>query len=150
MRMFVIENLSAVCFRNAMVRITILTGALSALLLANSAQAASCDTTKAPPVPVVKGLAYPQARQAILSGGWQAVTGHPHNDLSSNETTFRDRGYTELQFCRISADSLCRFKFSAGNVVLWLTTGGEENPALDTQAIVKGAKLTCSDDPDPG
>ncbi len=148
--MFVIENLSALCFRNAMVRITTLISALSAMTLANAAQAASCDTTKGPPVPVVKGLPYAQARQAMLSGGWQPIQGHPHNDLSSNESTFRDRGYAELQFCRITADSVCRFKFSAGNVVLWVTTSGEENPALDSQAVVKAAKLACSDDPDPG
>jgi len=78
------------------------------------------------------------------------VAGHPHNDLSSNEVTFRDRGFTELQFCRLTADSLCRFKYAAGNVALWVTTTGDENPLLDSQAVVKAAKLACVADGDPG
>ncbi len=112
--------------------------------------AAACDLNRAPAVPVVKALPYKQARQAVLAGGWQPVSGHPHNDLSSNEATFRDRGYTELQFCRLSADSLCRFKFSAGAYALWVTTTGDDNPLLDSQAIVKAARLTCASDSDPG
>jgi hypothetical protein len=121
-----------------------------ALIAAQPTRAATCDTSHAPAVPVVKGLPYQQARQAILSGGWQGVAGHPHNDLSSNEVTFRDRGFTELQFCRLTADSLCRFKYSAGAVALWVTTTGDENPLLDSQAVVKAAKLACIADGDPG
>jgi hypothetical protein len=122
----------------------------AAMVVAAAPARAACDTAHAPAVPVVKGLPYQQARQAILAGGWAVVAGHPHNDLSSNEQTFRDRGYTELQFCRLTADSLCRFKFSAGGVVLWITTAGDENPLLDSQATVKAAKLACATDPDPG
>ena len=120
------------------------------LIAALPARAAPCNTGHAPAVPVVKGLPYQQARQAILAGGWQSVAGHPHNDLSSNEVTFRDRGFTELQFCRLTADSLCRFKYSAGDVALWVTTTGDENPLLDSQAVVKAAKLACVADGDPG
>ncbi len=113
--------------------------------------AIACDQAHAPTVPVVKGLPYKEARDAILSSGWQATTGHPHNELSSNESSFRDRGYSELQFCRLTADSPCRFKFTgAGDTALWITTTGDENVALSTQATVKAAKLSCATDPDPG
>jgi len=131
---------------------SILTGlAIAAgVLLCVAAQAAPCDLGKAPTVPLVKGLPYKDARQAILSSGWQPTVGHPHNDFSSNETTFRDRGFGELQFCRITTDSPCRFKFtSPNNVVLWVTTTGDENPTLGSQASVKAAKLACAGDPDP-
>lgn len=116
---------------------------------ASGAARAACDTSKAPAVPVVKGLAYQQARKDILGAGWQAVAGHPHNELSNNEVTFRDKGFGELQFCRLTNDSLCRFKYAAGDVALWVTTTGDENPLLDSQAVVKAARLTCLTDPDP-
>ena len=113
--------------------------------------ALACDQAHAPTVPVVKGLPYKEARNAILSSLWQPTVGHPHNDLSSNESAFRDRGYGELQFCRLTADTPCRFKFTgAGDTALWITTTGDENIALSTQATVKAAKLACTTDPDPG
>jgi hypothetical protein len=115
------------------------------------AAAASCDISHAPAVPVVKNLPYKEARAAILDGGWTPVKGSPHNDLSDNEITFRDRGYAELQFCRLSDDGLCRFAFaSSGGFVLWVTTVGDENPPLDTQAKVKSARIACKGDADPG
>jgi hypothetical protein len=98
---------------------------------------------------VIKGLPYAQARSAILAGGWQPVVGHPHNDMSSNEVSFRDRGFTELQFCRLTDTSPCRFTFSAGNVALWVVTEGDENAMLGTQAIVKSVKLACVGEPEP-
>ena len=113
--------------------------------------AASCDLGHAPAVPVVKTLPYKDARAAILSHGWAPLPGKPHNGLSDNETSFRERGFTELQFCRLSNDSLCRFAFAApGGVTLWLTTTGDENPTLGSQAIVRAAKLACRADGDPG
>jgi hypothetical protein len=133
-----------------MVVVRTLGALLAGGMLCAAARAAPCDLGKAPTVPVVKGLAYKDARQAILSSGWQLTVGHPHNDFSNNETTFRDRGYGELQFCRLTADSPCRFKFtSANNVVLWITTTGDENPTLGSQASVKAAKLACVGEPDP-
>jgi hypothetical protein len=133
-----------------MVRIrTIVLAALAALSVPGAALAAACDTAKAPSVPVVKGLPYEQARTAIMASGWQAVTGHPHNDMSNNEVTFRDRGYTELQFCRMTDDSLCRFEFAAGPVSLWVSTTGDENAMLSTQAVVKVLTLACVGDPEP-
>ena len=122
---------------------------LYACATATTACAASCDTSKAPTVPVVKGLPYVQARTAILASGWQAVTGHPHNDMSSNESTFRDRGYAELQFCRLTDDSPCKFEYSVGTVALWITTTGDENAMLSTQATVKSVKLGCVGEPEP-
>ena len=126
-------------------------GALVAgALLCAAARAAPCDVGKAPAVPVVTGLPYKDARQAILASGWKLTVGHPHNDFSINETTFRDRGFNELQFCRLTNDSPCRFKFtSPQNVVLWITTTGDENPTLGSVASVKAAKLACVGDPDP-
>ena len=125
--------------------------AVSALAaVANPALAANCDLGHAPGVPVVKNLAYKDARAAVLSRGWSPIPGRPHNALSDNETNFRDRGFTELQFCRMSEDSLCRFAFRAGPVTLWLTTTGDENPALGSHATVTAAKLACSEDGDPG
>ena len=115
------------------------------------ARAASCDLAHAPAVPVVKNLPYKAARTAILAAGWLPMPGRPHNGLSDNETSFRDRGFTELQFCRLTEDSLCRFAYRAnGGVTLWLTTTGDENPTLGSQATVKAAKLACAADGDPG
>ncbi len=134
--------------RMARIRIIVL-AALAAYAAPWAAFAAACDTAKAPTVPVVKGLPYAQARTAIMATGWQAVVGHPHNDMSNNEVTFRDRGYTELQFCRLTDDSPCRFEFSAGTVSLWVSTTGDENAMLSTQAVVKAVKLSCVGDPAP-
>jgi hypothetical protein len=125
-----------------------LTGAAVLAGAATPAMAA-CDPGRAPPVPVIKNLPYAQARTAILAAGWQPVPGRAHNDMSSNETTFRERGYTEVQFCRLTDTSPCRFTFSAGNVALWVATEGDENAMLGTQAVVKSAKLACIGDPAP-
>lgn len=145
--MFLLENTPGVCFRPNMARkhtrVALTLAAMGLWQAGASVARAACDTAHAPAVPVVKGLAYAQARQAILGGGWAPVAGHPHNDLSNNEQTFRERGFSELQFCRISADSYCRFQFSAGQVALWVTTLGEENAALDSHAEVKSARLGC-------
>ncbi len=117
----------------------------------NPAQAADCDLGHAPGVPVVKNLAYQDARAAVLAGGWSPIQGRPHSSLSDNENSFRERGFTELQFCRMSEDSLCRFAFSGrGGVTLWLSTTGDENPTLGTHAVVTAAKLACTKDGDPG
>jgi hypothetical protein len=115
----------------------------------SSAAAATCDVAKAPAVPVIKSVPYTQARQTLLAAGWKALEGHPHNDLSSNESAFRDRGFTELQFCRMSADSVCRFAYTEGSFVLWVSTTGDEDAMLQTQAKVKSATLACAGDPDP-
>ena len=124
---------------------------ISLLAAAQPARAASCDLGHAPAVPVVKNLPYKDARAALLSHGWAPLAGKPHNGLSDNETSFRERGFTELQFCRLTGDSLCRFAFAApGGVTLWLTTTGDENPILGSQAIVSSAKLACGADGDPG
>jgi hypothetical protein len=134
-----------------MERIRLAAALAASLIAAGQAAAASCDLSRAPAVPVVKGLPYKDARVAILAGGWTPIQGQPHNDLSDNETNFRDRGYTELQFCRLDTDSSCRFAFSSpAGVTLWITTTGDENAALSTQAIVKAAKLACGKDSDPG
>ncbi len=130
------------------IRIIVL-AAFAAPFFTGAALAAQCDTAKAPTVPVVKGLPYAQARTAILATGWQPVVGHPHNDMSNNEVTFRDRGYTELQFCRLTDDSPCRFEFSSGAISLWVSSLGDENAMLSTQATVKSVKLACLGDPAP-
>jgi hypothetical protein len=114
------------------------------------ARAADCDLTKPPTVPQVAGQSYKQARKSILAAGWKPVQGHPHNDMSANESLFRERGYGELQFCRITADSPCKFRFVSGNYALWVTTAGDENPALAAEAQVKSAVVACSGDRDPG
>jgi hypothetical protein len=148
--MILIETPPAMCCCAGMLAIRTGVALLTVMVLGVAARAAPCDIGKAPTVPVVKGLPYKEARQAILSSGWQTTVGHPHNDFSSNETTFRDRGYGELQFCRLTADSPCRFKFTSANgVALWITTTGDENPTLGSQASVKVAKLACVGEPDP-
>ena len=143
---FSIEIATVPCFHTGMERIRTI---LLCLLVAGPAQAASCDTSKAPTVPVVKGLPYETARTAIMASGWKAVVGHPHNEMSNNEVTFRDRGYAELQFCRLTDDSPCRFEYAAGPVALWVETTGDENAMLSTQAMVKVAKLGCVGDSAP-
>jgi hypothetical protein len=121
------------------------------LFAAAPAMAASCDLGRAPPVPVVKNLPYKQARDLILAGGWLPVPGRPHNTLSDNETSFRERGFIELQFCRMNDESSCRFEYSSpSGAILWITTSGDENPALASVATVKAAKLACAGDADPG
>jgi hypothetical protein len=149
--MIYIETRRLMCFRLAMGSVYASRWLVIGLVLAQPAFAASCDTAKAPPVPVIKGLPYQQAREAVLAAGWKPLAGHPHNDLSSNETTFRDRGWSELQFCRMTADSACRFAFTVpAGFTLWVTSTGEENTLLQNQATVKGATLACAGDPDPG
>ena len=112
--------------------------------------AMACDVGKAPTVPVIKSLPYVEARAALLAGGWHPLPGHPHNDLSANELAFRGDGFTELQFCRLTADSVCRFAFSApGGYVLWVSSTGDENAALQTRATVRSATVACDGDPDP-
>ncbi len=134
-----------------MERIRLAVALAAGLISYGQAAAARCDLSHAPAVPVVKDLPYKEARQAILAAGWTPIQGQPHNDLSDNETTFRDRGFSELQFCRLDTESSCRFAFTGrGGVTLWITTSGDENAALDTQAKVKAAKLACTGDSDPG
>jgi hypothetical protein len=134
-----------------MVRIRIIASSAALALAAGPAIAAGCDLGRAPAVPVIRNLPYKQVRPAILANGWTLVAGRPHNDLSDNETNFRADGYAELQFCRLTADSLCRFEFtSPAGVALWVTTTGDENPALDSRATVKAVKLACTGDRDPG
>jgi hypothetical protein len=134
-----------------MERIRVNIALIASLLAAGPCRGANCDIGHAPPVPVVKNLPYKDARAAVLASGWLPQRGRPHNDLSENEASFRERGFTELQFCRLNADSACRFAFNApAGVTLWLTTSGDENPALGTQATVSDAKLACSKDGDPG
>jgi hypothetical protein len=123
---------------------------IALLRMVSPAIAAGCDLARAPAVPVIRNLPYKQIRAAILASGWAAVPGRPHNDLSDNETNFRADGFAELQFCRLSTDSLCRFEFtSPGGIVLWITTTGDENPTLDSRAVVKAVKLACVGDAGP-
>ena len=134
-----------------MERIRIIAAGFLSLIAVAPSWAASCDLGRAPPVPVIKNLAYTQARGLVLAGGWAPVPGKPHNGLSDNEASFRERGFAELQFCRMSDDSLCRFEFrAASGILLWVTTSGDENPALGSEAVVHAAKLSCADEPDPG
>jgi hypothetical protein len=148
--MFLVDTLPAMCCGALMLSIRTGVALLAGVLMCATARAAPCDLGKAQAVPVIKGLPYKQAREAVLAGGWRPSVGHPHNDFSDNETTFRDRGYGELQFCRIATDSPCRFEFTSANgVALWITTTGDENPTLGSQATVKAAKLACVGDPDP-
>jgi hypothetical protein len=133
-----------------MVRIRIIASSVVLGLVTGPGFAAGCDLGRAPTVPVIRNLPYKQVRPAILASGWTIVAGRPHNELSDNETNFRADGYAELQFCRLTADSLCRFEFtSPAGVVLWITTTGDENAALDSRATVKTAKLACAGDADP-
>ncbi len=120
------------------------------LLLAAPAVAAPCDVTRAPAVPVIRNLPYAQIRATVLASGWSIVRGRPHNELSDNESSFRAAGDDELQFCRLTADSLCRFEFSSpAGVALWITTSGDENPTLGSHAVVKDVKLACIAAGDP-
>ena len=134
-----------------MERIRLAAAGFAALIGVGPAMAATCDLSRAPAVPVVKNLPYKQARDLILAGGWTPVPGKPHNGLSDNESSFRERGFSELQFCRMSDTSPCRFEFSAqSGVTLWITTEGDENTTLGSEATVKAAKLACTADGDPG
>lgn len=121
----------------------ILYGVIS--LPACAAAAPACNPAAAPPVPVIKGLPYDQARKALLAAGWTPGHGSQFTDLAGNQAAFHDRGYTELRSCGLGQGTPCRFIFAAkGDVALTVTTTGDENPLLDTQAVVDGAELGCA------
>ncbi len=108
--------------------------------------APGCDTAGAPAVPVIKGLAYDQARAALLAAGWQPGHGSRFTDMAGNQSVFHDRGYTELVSCDFNTGALCRFVFvGRGGVTLKVVTAGEENPLLDSKAVVSGAEIGCED-----
>ena len=97
-------------------------------------------------MPVIKGLAYDQARAALLAAGWQPGHGSQFTDMAGNQSVFHDRGYTELQSCDFNQGAPCHFLFTAhGNLELKVITTGEENPLLDSKATVSGAELGCSE-----
>ena len=108
--------------------------------------APACDLAGAPSVPVIKGLAYDQARAALLAAGWQPGRGSQFTDIGGNQSVFHERGYTELQSCDISQGAPCHFRFVGhGDVELRVVTTGEENPLLDSRAVVSGAELGCAE-----
>ena len=121
--------------------------ALSICLAAPAAQAApSCNLAAAPEVPVIKGLAYDQARAALLAAGWQPGHGSRFTDMAGNQAVFHDRGYTELVSCDIAQGAPCRFVFTGrGDFQLKVVTTGEENTLLDSKAVVSGAELGCQE-----
>ncbi len=111
-----------------------------------TAHAAACDLASAPSVPVIKGLPYVQARTALLAAGWQLGHGSQFTDMAGNQSVFHDRGYTELQSCDFKQGAPCHFLFVGhGNVELKVVTNGEENPLLDSTAVVNGAEIGCSE-----
>ena len=106
--------------------------------------APACDLANAPSVPVIKGLAYDQARAALLGAGWQPGHGSHITDMTGNQSVFHDRGYTELQSCDFNQGASCHFLFvGRGNVELKVATMGEENALLDSQAMVNGVEIRC-------
>ena len=120
--------------------------ALACLAAQAAGAAPSCDINTAPAVPVIKGLAYDQARAALLAAGWQPGHGSQFTDMAGNQSVFHDRGYTELVSCDFNAGTLCRFAFiGRGGVELKVVTTGEENPLLDSRAVVNGAEIGCGE-----
>ena len=117
----------------------------AAVLASGSARAAStCELSGAPVVPVIKGLAYDQARAALLASGWKPGHVSKFSDLTGNEAVFHDRGYTELVSCAVASGAPCLFRFAgAGGTLLTVTTSGEENDLLDSKAVVVSADLGC-------
>ncbi len=108
--------------------------------------APGCDLEGAPAVPVIKGLSYDQARAALLAAGWQPGHGSQFTDIAGNQSVFHERGYTELQSCDFNQGAPCRFRFvGRGNVELKVVTTGEENPLLDSKAIVSSAEIGCAE-----
>ncbi len=121
-------------------------GMLASLASVHASAAPSCDVDKAPPVPVIKGLAYDEARTALLAAGWQPGHGSQFTDMAGNQSVFHERGYTELLSCDFNQGAPCRFEFlSKGDVKLSVVTAGEENPLLDSKAMVTGAALGCAE-----
>ena len=121
-------------------------GFLCALACAQAHAAPACDLAAAPAVPVIRGLPYDQARAALLQAGWQPGHGSQFTSLSGNQSTFHDRGYTELVSCDFTQGAPCHFVFAAhGGVVLKVGTTGEENPLLDSKAVVSGAEIACGE-----
>ncbi len=115
-----------------------------ALLLPPAASALACDMAAAPDVPVIKGLDYDHARAMLLAAGWQPGHGSQFADMSGNQGVFHDRGYSELVACSFDQSAACHFNFNGrGATLLKVTTSGEENPLLDTKAVVRAADLGC-------
>ncbi len=130
------------CFVAIMIRRVIATFML--IGLHSAAAEPACKLASAPAVPVIKGLAYDQARAALLAGGWQPGHGSQFSDMDATQEAFHERGYTELRSCSGSQGTTCHFMFAAGSgVVLEVTTQGEENAVLNTRAVVVAADLGC-------
>ncbi len=119
---------------------------LTCLAAKTACAAPACDTAGAPTVPVIKGLPYDQARAALLAAGWQPGHGSQFTDMAGNQSVFHDHGYTELQSCDFKQGAPCHFLFVGhGNVELKVVTTGEENPLLDSKAVVSGAEIGCGE-----
>lgn len=119
------------------------------MLLGSAAAAAQetqgCNLSAAPEVPVIKNLAYDQARTALLAAGWVPGHGTQYSELAGNQVVFHDRGYTELRSCSLEQGEPCKFEFAGkGKTILKVTTHGEENAILETRAEVSEVELACA------
>lgn len=104
----------------------------------------ACNVAAAPSVPVIKGLSYDEARASLLAAGWLPGHGSQFSEIDGNQVAFHDRGYTELKSCGLGQGTPCHFAFTAkGAFVLNVTTQGEENPVLESKAVVVAAELGC-------
>lgn len=109
-----------------------------------------CTPSKHAPVPKLKGLSYPQARDKLVTSGWKP---HPPSPTQAaiepkikhgNVVEFRKRGYHEVQHCVPTGQSQCTFWFtdSYGNN-LKVITAGEEVPTKKIFAVVEKSSLVC-------
>lgn len=105
-------------------------------------------------VPVVASLSYHEARQQLVSAGWQPLLNHFSHfeslraDAGSAEE-FLGRGYYELENASPTGLSFCLFKFrDMYRNVLHVVTAGEENLKENTEAVVYSWWLEPPSKPD--
>ncbi len=93
-------------------------------------------------VPVVASLSYHEARQQLISAGWQPLLNHFSHFESvdthaGNAHEFLGRGYYELENASPTGLSFCLFKLrDMYKNVLHVVTAGEENPKENIVAVV--------------
>lgn len=83
-----------------------------------------------------QGMPYSEAREIVVSSGWQAVSLSWQDRWTpegSREQTMYDRGWNELQGCAGSGMGQCRFEFQnvEQQTLALITVGESTDPSLD-------------------
>lgn len=86
---------------------TIATTTIATILFSSSVIAQEIPKT------LKQGMAYAQARKALINAGWQAVELSPNRDRSGTMGYIIDQlGYNEVESCSGTGMGFCRFNFT--------------------------------------